>query len=95
MSGRYEAARVLLVGELRRCGLPKQAEALRLGEIFRVDSYVALQCIARMLPPTPSIAAVDSAKPLIDRPCRDGCNNPACCPTKCCHPLPSDQGIGR
>jgi hypothetical protein len=27
--------------------------------------------------------------PLIDRPCRAGCNNPKCCPVKCCHPLPA------
>lgn len=87
MSERYERARALLAEELRRCGLARQAEAFRNGEIFRVDSYVALQCIAKLLPQPEPVITVGASGPMIDRPCRDGCDNPDCCPVRCCGPL--------
>lgn len=37
------------------------------------------------------VAARKADLPLIDRPCRAGCNNPECCPVKCCHPLPTSE----
>lgn len=40
------------------------------------------------------IDAAIAGTTLIDRPCRGGCNNPACCPVVCCHPLHLENARG-
>lgn len=51
-SPKYEAARGLLVADLRRLEMHDLAEQLTRGELYEIQSWIAMQVIARLLSAT-------------------------------------------